>query len=129
MTKLTRKHTGDFAYSTSCNFEQQLLLCFARFISVTKNDFPSHKTELPMHHHRTLKFCTPVLDSGGCVDTPLGLSCHTHHLYTAGGGAPDTTAGVVAESLPVSWTGSAGVDHGRDLSYKSDVTIHQDLCR
>ena len=63
------------------------------------------------------------------MDTPLGLSVHTQPMYTAGPGAPDTTAGVLADSLPVAWTGPAGVDHGRDLSYKSDVTIHQDLCR
>ena len=102
--------------------------------------------ELAPHHHRTLAFCTPVVDTGGGLDTPLGLSCHTHPLYTAGGGAPDTTAAALADTLPVSWTGGggsgdvvyvvyclyclyclgpAGVEHGHDLSYKSPVTIHQ----
>ena len=64
----------------------------------------------PPHHHRTLAFCTPVVDTGGGLDTPLGLSCHTHPLYTAGGGAPDTTAAALADTLPVSWTG--GGDSG-----------------
>ena len=70
--------------------------------------------ELAPHHHRTLAFCTPVVDTGGGLDTPLGLSCHTHPLYTAGGGAPDTTAAALADTLPVSWTG--GGDSG-DLVY------------
>ena len=130
MTQLTRKLTGDSVYyAFTSTHSKDNCACFFRFLSVTKNDFPSHRTELPLHHHRTLRFCTPVMDSGGCVDTPLGLSVHTQPLYAAGPGAPDSTAGVLAESLPVAWTGPGGVDHGRDLSYKSDVTIHQDLCR
>ena len=102
---------------------------FFRFISVTKQDFIEPNVSLPSHHHRTLTFCTPVVDTGGPIDTPMGLSCHTYPIYTAGEGAPDTTCSALADTLPVSWTGPAGVEHGMDLSYKSDVVIHQDICR
>ena len=70
-----------------------------------------------------------MVDTGGPIDTPMGLSCHTHPIYTTGEDAPDTTCSALADTLPVSWTGPAGVEHGMDLSYKSDVVIHQDICR
>ena len=57
------------------------------------------------HHHRTLTFCTPVVDTGGSIDAPMGLSCHSQLLYTAAAAAPDTTAGALAQTLPVAWTG------------------------
>lgn len=100
-----------------------------RFISVTKEDFKRGVDNLPKSHHRTLTFFTPIVDTGGSIEAPLGLSCHSKLYYTAGEGAPDTTCHVLADTLPVSWTGPAGVDHGRDLSYKTDNIIHQDLCR
>ena len=58
-----------------------------------------------------------------------GLSCHSKLVYTAGEGAPDTTCATLADTLPVSWTGAAGAEHGHDLSYKSDVVITDDICR
>ena len=94
---------------------------------MTKQDFKRKDLDLPASHHRTLTFFTPVTDTGGSIDSPLGLSCHSRLKYTAGELPPD--AGVLADTLPVSWTGPAGVEHGRDLSYKINNIIHQDLCR
>ena len=66
---------------------------------------------------------------GGCISAPLGLSCATSLLYTAGEGAPDNTAGPLASSLPTAWTGGAGVEHGEDTTYKHLTPTHLDMCR
>eukprot|EP00090_Calanus_glacialis_P025100 TRINITY_DN39030_c0_g1_i1.p1 TRINITY_DN39030_c0_g1~~TRINITY_DN39030_c0_g1_i1.p1 ORF type:complete len:215 (+),score=83.44 TRINITY_DN39030_c0_g1_i1:46-690(+) len=103
-----------------------------RFCSVTKSDYlvPSTLQPAPIpHHHRTISFCTPVVDTGGIMEAPMGLSCSTSLQYTAGAAAPDQTSGRLSDSLPVGWTQGAGVEPGLDMTYKSDSVIHQDVCR
>lgn len=117
-----------------CHCPKEGNLPDVRFESVTKADFPVPSTLKPqpiMNQYRTLTFCTPLVDTGGSLQAPMGLSCHTQPLFTAGELAPDMTSGALASSLPCSWTTppGAGVEPGEHLTYKSAAIIHQDICR
>ena len=39
-----------------------------RYQSVTKSDFLAPSTSVPSNNHRTLTFCTPVVDTGGSIE-------------------------------------------------------------
>ena len=63
------------------------------------------------------------------MEAPMGLSCSTSRIYTAGERAPEQTSGSLASSLPVGWTQGAGVEPGHDRTYKERGVIHQNMCR
>ena len=43
-----------------------------RYVSVTKSDFLAPPASVPSNNHRSLTFCTPVVDTGGCIEVTRG---------------------------------------------------------